>query len=779
MSINLLAQSYTIMGDVKNIDRDKYSLIFQCENGKCRISFLNESIIRVQMTPYEKFPEDNLHLNENGPYAVVKYEWEGTEIKISEEFDSFLEGMIYKIDAGKLILKIRKSPFRLVFCDRNQEILVREKDGIINAGLGYRDSIVYETMFLPEDEHFFGFGGYKNPLDMRGRSMRCYSTELGESNKGGGFPVPFFLSSKGYGIFFNNLDDDVTFQMGTVPDEYSFHGPNGNKEGWHMDYYFMYGPGFPDILKSYVEITGKPLLPEKWYFGHITIQDLNHNIKPALKYREMDIPLDVIVFSYKNLKDNEFEYSEIFTRNQSAESIHDQLDSLGIKTIMAEALFTKTYDWRKYDPTIPASVNDYWEKHVKFNRIDSWWQDNSEHFYDFSGNFHFSNGYENHQLFGSLWAKNVVEGLERSGKYGRPVISRSGAIGGHRYIIPWPGDLYVGIDYMSSDLDFIRNVGLAGYPFSTVDLGGYYHKNPKIFSEENSSDDNIIRRMINLMPVIPISRSHGHSTEAFLFPWDLSEKQQSLYRDALKFRYHLHPYIYSAAIEGHITGRPVLAPLVFDFQNDKNTYDKDYHFMFGHQFLVAPVMKKQTNRWEVYLPDGDWIHYWTGGPYKGGKTISIEAPIFENSGLPLFVKRGSIIPMMEDMAYIYEKKFDRIIWDIYPAEKSSYTWYNKESANPREEITTTEVGCTTAGKEIHIVLKNPRFSNDFMVHVNKSPGKVFSGDEKLVKVKSPEQLEERENGWYFGKNVFPGNLKSNVLYIKTAESIETKIKIIL
>jgi len=89
--------------------------------------------------------------------------------------------------------------------------------------------------------------------------------------------------------------------------------------------------------------------------------------------------------------------------------------------------------------------------------MDFWRQDNSERSSNYTGLKTFSNGYESHNLFGSLWAKNVVEGMQTLGLYGRPVISRGGPIGGHRYIIPWPGDLGHGLDFLPVDLNFIRN----------------------------------------------------------------------------------------------------------------------------------------------------------------------------------------------------------------------------------------------------------------------------------------------------------------------------------
>jgi len=129
------AGAYTIMGNITSYHRHLYHITFNCENGKVRLSFLKDNLIRVHMAPASKdFPPDDLHLNENGPYAVVTYDWPGVPYKISEEFDFDLESQVYTIRADKLLVKVRKQPFKLAFYDAQGNLLVIEKEGIVNAG---------------------------------------------------------------------------------------------------------------------------------------------------------------------------------------------------------------------------------------------------------------------------------------------------------------------------------------------------------------------------------------------------------------------------------------------------------------------------------------------------------------------------------------------------------------------------------------------------------------------------------------------------------------------
>lgn len=762
-----IAAAYTIMGNISSLTEDGYNVTFTCEKGKVRLSFLTDDLVRVHMAPDGNFPTDDLHVNENGPYAVVNYTWPGVAHKISEEFDYDLEGAVYKIQAGKLIVKVRKMPFKLAFFDAGANPLVMEKAGIVDAGLGHDGSKVYETMELPDDEHFFGFGAHNHPLDMRGKKIKCYARELEQDNSAGGFPVPFFYSSRGYGIFFNNLDDDVTFDMGTVEGEYSFGGTSGGKEGWDMDYYLIYGPDFARIIRRYIDIVGRPILPEKWLFGHIQHHCCDWTadtvMKVAKKYREGDWPCDVLIMDHQALAKN-FAWDKGF---QNYRQMYDCINGMGFKTAFSCALFDDLYDWRTYDPTVGESLKRYWSLHVPRMQdgMDFWRHDNSERSSNYTGMKKFANGYESHELFGSLWAKNVVEGMESMGLYGRPVISRGGPIGGHRYIMPWPGDISHGLEFLKPDLSFIRNGGLVGYASIAVDLGGFIDRGGK----DPLDEQNIIRRTIDIIPIVPISKLQGAGDRSAKLPWLLSPRQQDLNRYFLKLRYRMLPYRYCCAIEAHLTGRPILAPLVFDYYNDSNTYNKDFHFMLGRQILVAPVMEK-TERWNVYLPKGKWVHYWTGTEYEGGRTVTVEAPLYAKAGLPMFVKAGAIIPMMPEMNYIYEKPPDPITLDIYPdrSAASKYVLYDCETV--KSPVTQTTFRCSEDPERIEVSIGTSDVFYELLVHCDAQPASVIADSQVLPRLQDKTVYDKARQGWYYGPGCFYGSDQIKTVNIKLGRS---------
>jgi alpha-glucosidase len=758
--------SYTIMGNVKSYEEDGHTITFNCQNGKVRLSFLDEDLVRVHMAPDGEFPPDDLHLGENGPYAVVRYDWPGVPYEISESFDPSLEGMIYSIRAGQLSVKVVKEPLRLAFYDAGGKSLVREKAGLVNAGLGYADSKVYETMHLPDDEHFFGFGAHNHPLDMRGRELTCYARELESLEENGGFPTPFFLSSRGYGLFFHNLDDHVTFRMGTTLGEYSFEGTSGARIGWDMDYYLIYGPGFDRIMKRYIDIVGRPILPAKWYFGHIQLQCCDWTgtrvMEVAERYRQGGWPSDVIIMDAQALNEGWVWADEY----DNYEAMHEFLDERGFKTGYSDALWHDIHDWTKFDPTVEDNRKEYWGFHVARvnDGIDFWRQDNSERYSRWSAIDTLANGYEAHELFGSLWAKIIVEGMESMGLYGRAVISRGGPIGGHRYILPWPGDIAHGLEFLSADLSFIRNGGLTGYAAITVDLGGY-QLYEDLGAKDPLEEHNIYRRTINMIPVVPVSKFQGQGDRSATLPWLLTPDQQDLMRYYLKLRYRLHPYYYSSAIEAHLTGRPILASLVFDYQDDPETYDRDFHFMLGRQLLVAPVMEK-TDTWDVYLPKGKWIHYWTGKEYEGGHTVTVSAPLHGEDGLPMFVKAGAIIPMMPEMDYVYEKAPDPITLDVYPDAPGTTRFVMYDSETAKGPFRETRFTCSQDDSKINVSIGESDVSYELWVHAAGAPDSVTADGKTLPELAGKVAYDEAKEGWYYGPGSFYGSRSMNTVNVK-------------
>jgi alpha-glucosidase (family GH31 glycosyl hydrolase) len=449
------------------------------------------------------------------------------------------------------------------------------------------------------------------------------------------------------------------------------------------------------------------------------------------------------------------------------------IDKLGFKTAYSCALFDDIFDWKKYDPTDAAATKQYWSLHVPRvnDGMDFWRQDNSERSWKYTGKETLSNGYEAHELFGSLWAKNVVEGMESLGLYGRPVISRGGPVGGHRYIVPWPGDLSHGLEFLAPDLAFVRNGGLAGYAAIAVDLGGFIDRGGRPPLEEQ----NLIRRTIDIIPIIPVSKCQGAGDASAKLPWLFTEAQQDLMRSFLQFRYSLHPYIYSAAIEAHLFGRPILAPLAYDYRNDPNTYDRDYTFMLGRQLLAAPVMEKAESR-EVYLPAGRWFHYWTGRAFEGPRTVTVDAPLYGMSGLPLFVKAGAVVTQMPEMLYIYEKKPEPLTLDVWPAAEGRAEWVLYDCESVKGPFRISRLACSGGENRTEISAGEIPGPVEIVVHMDSAPASVEAACGGLARHQDKKAYDAAKSGWYWGAGIFRGNPEISTVNIKLPSGSNVRVR---
>jgi alpha-glucosidase len=239
--------------------------------------------------------------------------------------------------------------------------------------------------------------------------------------------------------------------------------------------------------------------------------------------------------------------------------------------------------------------------------------------------------------------------------------------------------------------------GLSGQPFVGADIGGFQgDTNPELFL-----------RWMQMGVLTPFCRNHSETNNIDQYPWSFGPEIHDLAREAVRLRYRLMPYIYSAFVRATETGEPVQRPLVLDHQYDPNVVDLDDQYLFGRDLLVAPVTEQgQTSR-TVYLPEGDWYDWHTGELHPGGQRITVETP-FER--IPLFARAGAAIPMwaeapMSTDGYRPESVelhvFDPVVdgrWESVLVEDDGLTVAGGESAGDAERLTTTVVVERAAGE---------------------------------------------------------------------------------
>ena len=217
--------------------KTKSSIEFLCTNAKIRVDICADDILRIRMRPDGEFKPDET-------FVVIRYDWPVTSYNIKDNGDYIA------IETQRMQIKAFKSPFRFEFFDLNGKPVNRDwKEG----SMGFRGNEIICKKELTGSDHFFGLGQRYEKSDLRGMKATCLVTREYT-------PVPFFLGTDGYGIFFHNT---WTSTFDFTQDPYSFSAPGGEE----LDYYFIYGPGFKHIIQQYSKITGLSPLPPKWAFG--------------------------------------------------------------------------------------------------------------------------------------------------------------------------------------------------------------------------------------------------------------------------------------------------------------------------------------------------------------------------------------------------------------------------------------------------------------------------------------------------------------------------------
>ena len=111
----------------------------------------------------------------------------------------------------------------------------------------------------------------------------------------------------------------------------------------------------------------------------------------------------------------------------------------------------------------------------------------------------------------------------------------------------------------------------------------------------------------------------------------------------MALREKLKPYIAVQMKAAHEKGTPVMRPLFYDFPDDPITWETENEYMFGPNYLIAPILNEGQKEREVYLPAGaKWTNAWTGENFEGGRRITAAAPLDQ---IPVFSRDGTKLPV--------------------------------------------------------------------------------------------------------------------------------------
>lgn len=704
-------------------------IVFNAKDGaKLSLQVSSGSVVKVWYDPTGKLEQ------KQASFAVVNEILEDVgEIHVDEQ------ASCYEMYTEHLRIRVNKDPMQLQIFDKWQKLLFsdyKEKGHISDSTrkIGYK--------VLRNDENIFGLGEKTGSINRRGKNFKmwnsdrpCYSISEDPLYKS----IPFFMSSYNYGIFLDNTYK-TEFKFGTESEEYySFEAPNGE-----FVYYFIFGKNYKDILKQYISLTGKPIMPPKWALGFSQCRGLytkeDQALEIAAEFRKREIPCDIIYqdigwtqhlqdFEWRegNYKDPKAMLSKLKSQGFKMIVSQDPVISQANKAQWTEAdkkgyLVKDVRNGKSYDMPWPwggncgvvdftkPEVADWWgqlqQKPIN-DGISGFWTDmgepawsNEEDYDRLNMKHHIGMHDEIHNVYGLTWDKVVTEQFNKRNPNQRIFqMTRAAYAGLQRYTFGWTGDsgnpheVLEGWGQLANQVAVGISAGLGGIPFWTTDISGYCGD-----ITDYPAMAELYTRWMQFGVFNPLSRAH-HEGDNAAEPWMFGPVAEKNSKAAIELKYQLFPYLYTYSRIAHDTGLPITRGLFMEYPNDPEAVKVEDQFLFGEELLVAPVLKKGERVKRVYLPEGEWIDFNDKKTvYLGGQTIAYRAPL---SVIPIFVKKGSIIPQMPIMQYIHEKESFPLYVHVFPTyedETASFELYEDDGLTQdylKDVFSKTKFDCTT------------------------------------------------------------------------------------
>lgn len=710
--------------------REEQTFDVRLQNGlNMNVEVCTDGIFRIRVTPRSTFSESLMQR-----YEIIKADWDPVQVSLKDNKQQF------EILTGAYRLKIDKKTGAISVSDRKGRVIIEKVVFLTSADplctdLGEVINAKYKDMKVPnngtiigDDENPGSMKDLAETGDYKNTSILSISLKDGERFYGGGstsrdhiqhrgellrmwttyqhteIPMPFMISSENWGIF-NNTTRKNFFDIGSYqPDVFFIYNTTDE-----ADFYLMFGNSMPDVINDYTAITGRPyLLPKYAYglcFGPNMLEDQFDILNDAVRFRETGVPCDLFWlepqwmekrydFSTKKKWNYQKFSAEAYwdsTRYPKKENhrlligrLHGMGYHMGLWLCIEYDLSVPEEDALAKAMGKPLSGQEHWMDHLKDfvdNGVDGFKMDPARTI-DEHPNFKYYNGHtdkEMHNLNQILLPKQMYKMMRE----------HTGLRSWHHYTAGWSGTQHWGAS-TSGD-----NGGGRTALFDQLNLGMSGFLNTSCDVMNVNKDEELQSLHFGLfLPWVQINSWYSLH-QPFYFP----EKEKKMYRDYVKLRYALMPYIYSAALEGAQTGMPIVRSMPLMFPDDRKTDDMIYQYMFGQSFLVGIFSDS------IYLPKGNWFDFWTGEKLVGGREIKHTIP--DNRAGLLFVREGAIISFQKDMQFIGEKPLDTLMVKVFPKDVSSYTMYEDDGKTYDYEngaIAATRFECKQSGRTVEFTV---------------------------------------------------------------------------
>jgi len=718
--------------NVKLIDSDSHPLEFESQQGgRFRVSVLEHDLIRVQHFPdgvprldrtwqvlgfdqhlgfdRRDVPVEGRNRDDLSSFSLprINLEIDTRQLKLQTELISL------EIETGAFQVRCFNPAGRLFHADRDTQSYLYDQE----------TEAVYHYLQRQSGEYYFGFGERSGPLDKAGRRMRMLNVDCLGYDAENGDPLykhfPFYITYNAeldvaYGLFYDNLATTV-FDLGCELNNY--HPPYRyyQADGGDLDYYLIYGPTIPDVVRKFATLTGRMSLPPRWSLGYLgstmtytEAPDAQEQLKQFVDLCEQhQIPCDLFHLSSgytTGEEDRRYVFNWNLKKVPDPKGLMDYFHKGGIKIsanikpalltshpryeeVNALGAFVQDAEedkpqlsafWGGFgahvDFTNPAGY-DWWQQRVLDRLlaydIDSTWNDNNEFaLWDDAARCH---GFGDPIPLGLIRPLQpmLMSRASRSAQLAyrpseRPfLISRSGCPGIQRYAQTWSGDNYTSWKSLRYNIPMGLGMSLSGAPNTGHDVGGFAGPKP---------DAELFVRWVQNGIFHPRFTIHswnddGSVNEPWMYPEFLP-----IIQELIEFRYRLIPYLYSLFFQAAMSGDPIIRPLVYHFPDDPQCRTESFDFLLGESLLVASVLEQGARTRNVYLPPGEWwCDFYSGEWFEGGQTITVAAPL---DRIPLFVRAGGIIPLGKVMRHFDEQPDDSRQLYVFPHPEAGRGVFN-------------------------------------------------------------------------------------------------------
>jgi alpha-glucosidase len=454
----------------------------------------------------------------------------------------------------------------------------------------------------------------------------------------------------------------------------------------HTHLYLLNGPTLRDVVRHFAALTGRPELPPPWAIGYHQCrwgyQTSEQFDALAQDFARHDLPLSSLWYDIDYM-----DQYRVFTWDKKdfprPKKLSDGLKRQGIRSVAiidpgvklepgypvyesgkAAGIYCKTASGRDYvgqvwpgDTVFPdfttgpgqewwasqvarfledASIDGAW---LDMNDPSTGWCDTDDMLFD-NGKIPHS---RYHNQYGHYMAKASRLAFEKLDPHRRPfLLTRSGFTGTQRYSAIWTGDNDSNWNHLRMSIPCTINLGLSGVAFNGPDVGGF----------AGNATPELLVRWFQAGFLFPFFRNHSITNSKTQEPWQFGPDILERVRDVLHTRYRLLPYLYQCFFQNHLTGDPILRPLLYEFE-ERELENLDDQYLVGASLMAAPVVhsdqqgdfivaggvRRQLRH--ITFPAGWWYDLTMGEWIEGGRTIRYAAAMSE---VPLFAREGAIIP---------------------------------------------------------------------------------------------------------------------------------------